>query len=121
MKKTIMLIALTFVFCLGLFNLRGYVALLRERGVQRECRDIANVTFLTFIPCPQGFSDNGTSIHEWLDHCDLLTRAAVELAVERVNQNENVLNNSLLRVTPLYDVINSVGTKDLPTVSHLYR
>ena len=43
----------------------------------------------------------------------------MELAVERVNQNQNVQGNSqrFLSLTPLYGVSDPVGTRDFPAVS----
>jgi hypothetical protein len=44
-----------------------------------------NVTFLHFVPCWQ--ENDGISALDRLDSCDLLARAAVDLAIERVNEN----------------------------------
>ena len=111
------------VFCCGLFNLSDSFALLRQRIPRQECKNITNVTFLTFLPCLQESSDNlaeGVSIFERLDSCDILTRAAVELAVERVNQNAKLGNQSqrFLSLTLLHGVYDPVGSRDLPAVSH---
>jgi hypothetical protein len=120
----VMLITLIFAFCSTLFNLPGSIALLRRQ----EC-GITNIKFLTFLPCLQEFGralpgKGVASIFEQLDSCDLLTRAAVELAVERANRNWRNASVTVgnyqrfLSLIPLHGVSDSVGTRDLPAVSH---
>ena len=116
-------LVLTFCLHCSLFNLPGSFAFLRQRISRKgQCENVTNITFLTFLPCLQEFSDNGTSIFEKLDSCDILTTTAVELAVERANQKQNVLgrNSQFLSLTPLHGVTSSdsTGTPDLPAVSH---
>ena len=115
----VMVIALIFAFCSTLLSLSDSTALLRQRIPGQECENVTNVTFLTFLPCLKEFGDTA-SIFEQLDSCDLLTRAAVELAVERANRNWNVSGNSqrFLSLTPLHGISDSVGTRDLPAVSN---
>lgn len=118
-------IVLVFCSCCSLLSLPGtsYAFLLRQSVSRKECEDVTNITLLTFLPCLQEFSDNATSIFERLDSCDILTTAAVELAVERVNQNA-VLgpglggNSRFLSLTPLYGVSDSFRSTDFPAVSH---
>ena len=80
---------------------------LDQRGstaqLMRDCQYAAktNVTFLVFLPCNQEV--NGpTASAATLEECDLLTRAAVDLAIEKVNQDQDVLTNSTLSMAPLF-------------------
>ncbi len=116
-----MIVTLIFAFCSALFNLpdsTAHSALL----TRQECGNITNITFLTFLPCLQEFGEGTATIFEQLDSCDLLTRAAVELAVERVNRdprNVSVRNSErFLSLIPLHGISDSVGTRDLPAVSY---
>ena len=115
----IMEITLLFIFCSTIFNLPDVSTARAQLLPQRECEKITNVTFLTFLPCLKEFGDSASTF-EQLDSCDFLTRAAVELAAERVNRNWNVSGNSqrFLNLTPLHGVSDSVGTRDLPAVSN---
>lgn len=79
-----------------------------------------NVTFLHFIPC---WRDSDDGIHrsaalEKLDSCDLLARAAVDLAIERVNENQKAeifpgsasrsdLSTPHVRTVPLFPEMNA--------------
>ena len=78
-----------------------------------------NVTFLHFVPC---WRDSDDGIHrsaalERLDSCDLLARAAVDLAIERVNENQKAeifpgasrsdLSTPHVRTVPLFPEINA--------------
>lgn len=63
---------------------------------------LQNVTFLHFIPC---WRENHKPALDRLDSCDLLARAAVELAIERVNENQNEIFGSSQRhvgIVPLF-------------------
>ena len=87
-----------------------------------------NVTFLHFILCWRE-SDDGihrSAALERLDSCDLLARAAVDLAIERVNENQKAeifpgasrsdLSTPHVRTVPLFPEINAtinVSSSDL--------
>ena len=69
-----------------------------------------NVTFLAFLPClHEGSivsesilsSSSGISRSTLLEECDLLSRAAISLAVERVNSDQSILTNRTLGVASL--------------------
>ena len=79
-------------------------------------QNVPNIPFLVFIPC---LEDNGVTrpTSERLDDCDLLARAAVSLAVERVNQNKDILPNSSVTVVPLSVTLNTPETEQSASVS----
>lgn len=72
------------------------VAQAREVPAKMACRDsdTNNVTFLAFLPCLQR-ADNLNDTRSILKECDLLTRAAVNLAIERWNQDLTTRNYTL--------------------------
>ena len=58
-----------------------------------------NVVFLDFVPCAlNGSSVSMLAVREILEKCDLLVQAAVQLAVERINQRPDILANKILHV-----------------------
>ena len=67
-----------------------------------DCQNISEIVFLGFFPCLRrngsGFEASNLNINE----CDLLAEAAAHLAVERVNQDPDVLPNITLRLYPIY-------------------
>ena len=81
---------------------------LDQRGstaqLARDCQYApvgTNVTFLVFLPCNQ--EDNGPTVSAaTLEECDLLARVAVDLAIENVNQDQDVLTNSTLSMASLF-------------------
>ena len=56
-----------------------------------HCRDAAtnSVTFLAFLPCLQRTGVHLNDTRSILEECDLLTRAAVNLAIERWNDQDD--------------------------------
>ena len=84
-------------FCLLL------IAVSTAENRSSACRNATeNVVFIDFVPC----SLNGTSVstlaaREFLEKCDILVQAAIELAVERINRNPNILANTTIRVQPV--------------------
>ena len=84
---------------------------------------LQNVTFLHFIPCWRENEriHNRSAALERLVSCDLLARAAVDLAVERVNENREIFASSrYVRVVPLFPDINdtiNVSLIDNPLLS----
>jgi hypothetical protein len=78
---------------------------------------IQNVTFLHFIPCWRALEIDGihrSAAPERLNSCDLLARAAVDLAIERVNENQNEIfggsGSRYVRTVPLFPETNDVIT-----------
>ena len=66
-----------------------------------DCQNVTDIAFLAFYPCSLGVGD-AASVLEELEQCDLLTPAAINLAVERVNQASGILpDGSTLRVIPV--------------------
>ena len=79
----------------------------REGPAKTAChRDTAtnstSVTFLAFLPCLQRTGVYLNDTRSILEECDLLTRAAVSLAIERWNdQDELTTGNITLNVASL--------------------
>ena len=71
---------------------------------------LQNITFLHFIPCWRAVENDGIhrSALDKLDNCDLLARVAVDLAIERVNENGEIFASPLqhVRTVPLFPEIN---------------
>lgn len=59
------------------------------RSLAHRCKNVSDVAFLVFYPCAQ--EDAASYGVERLEQCDLLSLAAIELAVERINANGDVL------------------------------
>ena len=80
-----------------------------------NCQNVSEIVFLGFFPClRQNGSGFEASKNITINECDLLAEAAAHLAVERVNQDPDVLPNITLRLYPIH-VPN--GSNSL-TVSH---
>ena len=78
------------------------------------CRNATDIAFLAFYP-PCSIEAHSSSELERLERCDLLTVAAIDLAVERINQSPSILpEGSTLRVIPIDDGL--VDTKDSANV-----
>ncbi len=78
---------------------------------------IQNVTFLHFIPCWRALEIDGihrSAALDGLESCDLLARVAVDLAIERVNENQNEIfggsGSRYVRTVPLFPETNDIIT-----------
>ena len=80
----------------SLHHTTSTVAQAREVPAKMAYGDIGinNVTFLVFLPCLQRV-DNQNDTKSILEECDLLTRAAVNLAIKRWNQDLTTRNYTL--------------------------
>ena len=66
------------------------------RKMPTDCRNISDIAFLAFYPACDGYSA------ENLEQCDLLSLAAIDLAVERMNLAAGILpRGSVLRTIPV--------------------
>ena len=65
-----------------------------------DCQNVSEITFLGLFPCLRNTSSFEASDN--ISECDLLVEAAARLAVERVNQNPNILHNITLKLYPIY-------------------
>ena len=81
-----------------------------------------NITFLHLIPCWRALNIDGihrrSAALERLNSCDLLARAAVELAIERVNENQNEIfgygsRDRYVRTVPLFPEINDTTVSSI--------
>ena len=54
-----------------------------------------NITFLSYFPCTDLPDGNATS---FIENCDFLTYVASKLAVEEINDKDNVLNGSFVNL-----------------------
>ena len=90
---------------LGLLIIGPVSSQAREGPAKTAChRDTAtnNVTFLAFLPCLHRTGVYLNDTRSILEECDLLTRAAVTLAIERWNdQDELTTGNITLNVASL--------------------
>ena len=66
-----------------------------------DCQEISEIVFLSFFPCLRQ-NGSGFEASKNISECDLLAEAAAHLAVERVNQNPDILPNITLRLYPIY-------------------
>lgn len=69
---------------------------------QDSSRTITNITFISFVPSLHSIELNeNISPSSWslLDEYDLLSSAAISLAIERVNRDDHILANYTLDVT----------------------
>ena len=66
-----------------------------------DCQNISEIVFLGFFPC---LRQNGSDfeVSTSISECDLLAETAAHLAVERVNQDQDVLPNITLKLYPIY-------------------
>jgi hypothetical protein len=78
---------------------------------------VQNATFLHLIPCWRALEIDGvhrSAALERLNSCDLLARAAVDLAIERVNENQNEIfggsGSRYVRTVPLFPETNDTIT-----------
>lgn len=79
-----------------------------------NCQNVSEIVFLSYFPClRQNGSDFDAS--KSIRECDLLAEAAAYLAVERVNEDPNILPNITLKLYPIY--VPNNGSESL-TVSH---
>ena len=89
---------------LGLLIIGPVSSQAREGPAKTAChRDTAtnNVTFLAFLPCLQRTGVYLNDTRSILEECDLLTRAAVSLAIERWNEDALTTGNITLNVASL--------------------
>ena len=72
------------------------------RKMPTDCRNISDIAFLAFYPACAA-SDGGANYNaEILEQCDLLSIAAIDLAVERMNLAADILpRSSVLRTIPV--------------------
>ena len=70
-----------------------------------DCQDVAEIVFVGIFPCPR---DSNFVASKNISECDLLAEAAAYLAVERVNQDPDILPNITLRLHPIYVSTNEV-------------
>ncbi len=80
---------------------------------------VQNATFLHLIPCWRALEIDGvhrSAALERLNSCDLLARAAVDLAIERVNENQNEIfggsGSRYVRTVSLFPETITVSTID---------
>ena len=78
-----------------------------------DCQNVSEIVFVSFFPCLR--NDKFTA-SEKLSECDLLAEAAAHLAVERVNQDPDILPNITLKLYPIY----TPNSKESLTVSSSY-
>ena len=85
---------------------------------------VQNITFLHLIPCWRALGVDGihrrSAALDRLNSCDLLARAAVELAIERVNENQNEIfgygsRDRYVRTIPLFPEINDTTVSSIDT------
>ena len=80
-----------------------------------DCQNVSEVVFLSFFPCLQGRDTSSRlTASEKLSECDLLAEAAAHLAVERVNQDPDILPNITLKLHPIF----IPKSEELVTVRH---
>ena len=72
-----------------------------------QCENVKKVSFLSFVARQTGFQVENRVLslesETALRTSDALVRAAIELAVERINADRNVLSNVTLEVRQLSD------------------
>ena len=73
-----------------------------------NCQQVDEIAFIGFFPC---LRTDGADFKasERLGECDLLAEAAAYLAVDRVNQDPDILTNITLRLRPVYTTTNEVS------------
>ena len=123
--RYLLLITLCYVVVpLSLSGLRTAAALLLRRQTT-DCRSPRNTTEIVFLALYPPCSNEARSSSELvrLEQCDLMTEAAIDLAVERINQNPNILpEGATLRVIPVrFEDEDGANAGDkIITVSHQY-
>ena len=70
-----------------------------------ECRNVTDIIFVGVFPC---LRDSNFVAQKNIGECDLLAEAAVHLAVERVNQDPDILSDITLKLHPTYVSIDEV-------------
>ena len=70
-----------------------------------ECKNVTDIIFVGVFPC---LRDSNFVAQKSISECDLLAEAAAHLAVERVNQDPDVLPNITLKLNPTYVSIDEV-------------
>lgn len=81
-----------------------------------NCQNVTEIVFLSFFPCLRQ-NGSGFEASKSISGCDLLAEAGAHLAVERVNQDPDVLPNITLKLYPIY--VPNNGSNSL-TVSHCW-
>ena len=71
-----------------------------------NCQNVTEIVFVGIFPCLRDVSNFVAPQN--ISQCDLLAEAAAYLAVERVNQAEDVLPNIALSLRPTYVSIDEV-------------
>ena len=105
---------LTAAILLSILTLSMYAGV-QGQAATTPC--VQNVTFLLFVPCWQETDGiHRSAALERLDDCDLLARAAVSLAIERVNENRDILVPSYLRTVPLFPEFNETISVSINSV-----
>ena len=123
--RYLLLITLYYVAApLSLSGPRTAAALLLRRRAT-DCRSPRNTTEIVFLalypPCSNGARSSSELVR--LEQCDLLTEAAIDLAVERINRSPNILpEGATLRAMPLrFEDEDGANADDkIITVSHQY-
>ena len=67
-----------------------------------DCQNVTKIVFVSFFPCLRTDGDTDFKASERLGECDLLAEAAAYLAVDRVNQDPDILPNITLELYPIY-------------------
>ena len=88
----------------GTMESSDHLTLRRYNAESVDCENVAEIGFLGgFFPCPRR---NGSSFEasKSISECDLLAETAAHLAVERVNQDSDILPNITLiqKLYPIY-------------------
>ena len=78
---------------------------LRYNASSIDCLNVTEIMFTGIFPC---LRDNSFEASQNISECDLLAEAAAHLAVERVNEDQNVLPNVTLSLHPIYSSTNEV-------------
>lgn len=97
---------LVFILCsiavqVSLSGPRAAAALLRKTRMPDCRRNSTEIVLLALYP-PCTKEAHSSSELEKLEQCDLLTEVAIDLAVERINQNPSILpDGATLRVLPI--------------------
>jgi hypothetical protein len=90
--------------------------LFRERQQTRfdassiDCQNVTEIVFIGVFPCLRDPAEGSNFVaSQNISECDLLSEAAAVLAVERVNQDPDVLPNIKLRLHRTYVSTDEVG------------
>ena len=123
--RYLLLITLCYVVASLLVSDPHMAAALLLRRPATDCRSPRNTTEIVFLALYPPCSNEARSSSELvrLEQCDLLTETAIDLAVERINQNPNILPESAtLRVIPVrFEDEDSANADDkMIMVSHQY-